>query len=486
MYCRTDTAQLIQRLGLSLSLVLLCCVPALLFAQEQIALPTAQEAIDPDAAASTRGNEQENGEAIEPPDRSRILYIDVPVPLEAGIDPVFPDELSIGEAVTQSSAQQRVQIMRDYNQTIVAIEQDGGAWDQALTEELTALGTLQQQEGAHPLAIDTLSRAMHINRINEGLHTLGQVPVVERMIDSYAALGDWPSVDLYQNYLYFVQQKAYGSEDPRLIPVLHRLGQWNIEAFNLGFGDPLGGRLSTAQLLFNAATRMVGIHFGTDDERYVPYLRSVAYSAYLVSLHPDRMSEIDRIDYLTARENLRRQLNERRSPEPRGYQAGVDALQEVADIYREQGDEPYKLAEALANQADWQLMFDRVRTAEELYSEAWQVLAETENSEELIDQLFGQVRPIPTFADQAINLSLGSSDSLERHNLHYDYADVRLSVNQFGAPRDVEVLTEETEENARQLSRLRRQIQRAIFRPLIVDGEIESSEGHIFRYRYWY
>ena len=59
-------------------------------------------------------------------------------------------------------------------------------------------------------------------------------------------------------------------------------------------------------------------------------------------------------------------------------------------------------------------------------------------------------------------------------------------MNQFGAPRDVEVLTEETEENARQLSRLRRQIQRAIFRPLIVDGEIESSEGHIFRYRYWY
>lgn len=474
MTFRTDTARIFHSLGLCL--LLLCWAPTWLFAQETV---------NGELAASDGGNGGDESEVPEPPDRSRILYIDVPVPMEAGIDPIFPGESPVSETALNSTAQQRVQVMRDYDQAIVAIEQNGGAWDQALTEELTALGALQQQDGAHPQAIDTLSRAMHINRINEGLHTLGQVPLVERMIESYAALGDWPNVDLYQNYLYFVQQKAYGSDDPRLIPVLHRLGQWNIEAFNLGFGDPLGGRLSTAQLLFNAATRMVGIHFGRNDERYVSYLRSVANSAYLVSLHPDQMSEIDRIDYLTARENLRRQLNERRSPEPRGYQAGVDALQEVVDIYREEG-EPYKLAEALANQADWQLMFDRFRTAQEIYAEAWQVLEETENGEELIGQLFGQVRPIPTFANQAKNLSLGSSDSQERQNLHYDYADVSLSVNQFGAPRDVEMITEETEENARQLSRLRREILRSIFRPLIVDGQIESSEGHVFRYRYWY
>lgn len=475
MYCRTDSARIFHSLGLGL--LLLCWAPTSI---------VAQEVVDGELAAHDGEIGGDGSEVIEPPDRSRILYIDVPVPLEEGIDPVFPGELPVSETASNNSAQQRVQVMRDYDQAIVAIEQNGGAWDQALTEELAALGALQQQDGAHPQAIDTLSRAMHINRINEGLHTLGQVPLVERMIDSYAALGDWPSVDLYQNYLYFIQQKAYGSDDPRLIPVLHRLGQWNIEAFNLGFGDPLGGRLSTAQLLFNAATRMVGIHFGRNDERYVSYLRSVAHSAYLVSLHPDQMSEIDRIDYLTSRENLRRQLNEPRSPEPRGYQAGVDALQEVVDIYREEGSEPYKLAEALANQADWQLMFDRFRAAQEIYEEAWQVLAETENGEELIAQLFGQVRPIPTFANQATNLSLGSSDSQERQNLHYDYADVSLSVNQFGAPRGVEVLTEETEENARQLSRLHREILRSIFRPKIVDGQIESSEGHMFRYRYWY
>ncbi len=461
--------------------VLLCFPSGWLAAQQS----------QPEASISALENQDsvesvETVEAAAPPDRSRILYIDVPQQIAIGIDPVFPEGPLLPAEMASSDAQQRVRVMRNYEGNIAAIERDGGAWDRLLTEELSALGALQQQEGAHTQAIDTLGRAMHINRINEGLHTLGQVPLVERIIDSYAALGDWSNVDLYQNYLYFVQQKAYGSEDPRLIPVLHRLGEWNIEAFNLGFGDPLGGRLSTAQLLFNAATRMVGMHFGRNDERYVSYLRSVAQSAYLVSLHPDYMSEINRPDYMNSQEMLRHQLNESRSPEPRGYAAGVAALQEVADIHREQGDQPYLLAEALANQADWQLLFDRYRNAEELYAEAWQILAETENSEELLAELFGQVRPIPTFAELPTNLMLGSADSQERNTLHYDYADVRFDVNQNGAPRSVEVLTEETEENARQLSRLRREVLRSVFRPLIIDGQIESSEGHVFRYRYWY
>ena len=461
-------------LGKLICATALCCASGYLLAQEQVS-DAADDVVPAD----------EPIESAEPPDRSRILFIDIPVTVEAGVDPIFPDEAA-AVVPDRETSQQRVRVMRNYDSAIAAIEADGGAWDRALTEELSALGSLQQQLGDHPAAIDTLSRAMHINRINEGLHTLGQVPLVERMIDSYAALGDWPNVDLYQNYLYFVQQKAYGSDDPRLIPVLHKLGVWNLEAFSLGFGDPLGGRLSTAQLLFNAATRMVGMHFGRDDERYVSNLRSIARSAYLVSMNPETISEIGRPEFRSSQEILRDQLNEIEPIEISGFRAGQDALQEIVDIYREKGDSPYLLAEALANLADWQLMFSRGRMADELYAEAWQILAELEDSEELIDRLFGQVRPIPTFASLPTNLLLGSSDSQKRPSLHHDYADIRFGVNQNGAPRDVEVLTEESEGNGRQLSRLRREVLRSTFRPLIVDGKRVDSEGHQFRYRYWY
>jgi tetratricopeptide (TPR) repeat protein len=418
--------------------------------------------------------------------RSRILYIDVPVPFRPGQDPEMPPPIVPALPEEDAAFQRRAQEMQDYSAGIARTELQGGAWDQSLVEQLSALGGLQQQQGDHQTAIETLSRAMHVNRINAGLHTLDQVPVVEQMIDSYMALGDWENVDLYQNYLYFVQHKAFGGNDPRLIPVLHDLGQWNIEAFGIGFGEPLGVRLSRAQLLFGTAASMVGIHFGRNDERYVSYLRSLANSAYLVALHPDYMREIGRPEYRSQQDILWRQLNAPGRREPRGFQVGLDALQEIVDYYRDLGESRYALAEALVNLADWHLMFDRYRTAEEHYAQAWAILEESENSAELLAQLFGQVVPIPTFASLPNNLLIGSTASQERVALQQDYADVRLDLTDDGAPRNVEVISPETEANSQQLSRLRREVRLSVFRPQIVDGEMVASEGHLFRYRYWY
>lgn len=444
----------------------------------------------PDRASRAAAEQQESG-APEPlpaaEERSRILYIDVPVPLVPGQDPQLPPPSIITATLEEEAAfQQREVGIRDYNAAIARIELEGGPWDEGLVEELSALGGLQQLQGDHESAIETLNRAMHINRINDGLHTLSQVPVVKQLIDSHMALGDWANVDLYQNYLYFVQHRAYGRGDPRLIPVLYDLGQWNIQAFNLGFGEPLGGRLSSAQLLFNAAASMVGIHFGRNDERYVSYLRSLAHSAYLVALHPDYIREIERPEYRSQQDVLWQQLNVPGRREPRGFGVGLGALEEIVNYYRDTGESRYALAEAITNLADWHLMFDRYRSAEESYAEAWAILEESANSAELLDQLFGQVVAIPTFASLPTNLLMGSSSSGERLPLHQDYADVRLDLTDDGAPRNVEVISPETEANSGQLARLRREVRLSVFRPKIVNGEMVDSEGHLFRYRYWY
>jgi hypothetical protein len=436
--------------------------------------------------ADESGSDSAEAEPVQLRDRSRILYIDVPVPVIPGQEPEFPQAQFTSGAAQSAELQDQARIIEDYASAINDIERQGGAWDQLLVEELTALGALQQQQGQHLQATETLTRALHVNRINSGLHAIDQVPVVEQLIESYLALGDWANVDLYQNYLYYVQHRAYGGNDPRLIPVLNTLGLWNIEAFNLGFGEPLGIRLSTAQLLFASAARMVGTYFGSEDERLVPYLRNIARSAYLVSQYPDYMREVDGPEYRASQQDLGRQLGFDRLRNPRGFGAGREALLEVVEYFQVQPGAEYELAEAVANLADWNLIFERYRRAEELYGEAWKILAEQENSEELLERLFGQVIPIPTFAQLPTNLLLGASDSQDKLGLQHDYADVRMDVGQDGAPRRVEVITEENEANDRQLSRLRREVRDTVFRPLIVGGEIRESSGHVFRYRYWF
>lgn len=418
--------------------------------------------------------------------RSPLLYFDTPIAVEDGLDPVLPSRALPLDPQSDPNFGMRSDSIREYASTVSDIELDGGAWDRGLVEELAALGRLQQQQGDHLAAIETLDRAVHVNRINSGLYTLEQIPVVEQLIQSYMALGDWEQADIYNNYLFHVQQKAYGSDDPRLIPVLDRLATWHIQAFKIGYGNLRGLRLRQSQMMFNAAARMVGIHFGRNDERFVSYQRNIADSAFLVASNPDLMLEIERPEHRNMQQLLAQRLNEQRQIQPPGFRTGERALREIVMHYQEQGDDPYALAEAITHLADWYLIFDRRRGTLDNYKLAWEILQGLENREELTEQLFGKVAPLPSFASsiQPPDAFYRSEDGTEA--LKFDYAELTFDVTTNGVVRNVKSVSEETEANQAQLSKLRILVRSRRFRPLIVDGEPQHSTENHFRYRYWY
>ncbi len=418
--------------------------------------------------------------------RSPLLRVDRPVLVVEGIDPIISSDASLLDPALDPAFEQRTDSISQYNDTVVEIELDGGAWDDSLVEELSALGRLQQQQGDHLAAIETLDRAIHINRINSGLYTLEQVSVVEQLIQSYMALGDWERADIYNNYLFHVQQKAFGADDPRLIPVLDRLATWNMQAFNIGYGSLLGIRLRQSQIMFNAAARMVSIHFGESDERIVEYQRSIANSSYLIARNPDLMMEIARPEYRNMQQMLAEKLNQQRAVQPPGFRTGERALQEVIEFYREQGDDPYALAEAIAHLGDWYLMFDRRRGTLDSYRLAWEILQAQENGEELTERLFGSVTPLPAFTSsvQIPDAYYRTKDGSKA--LNFDYTDLTFDVTEKGLVRNVRSVSEETEANQAQLSKLRIWVRSNRFRPLIVDGVPQRSNENHFRYRYWY
>lgn len=419
-------------------------------------------------------------------DRSRLLYIDAPISVQSGLDPVLREIPEAPRPEEDPDYELRSESISRYSASVADIEATGGTWDESLAEELISLGELQQQQGDHLLAVETFDRAIHINRINSGLHTLEQIPAIEQLIQSHLAMGDWEQADVYNNYLYYVQQKAFGRDDPRLIPVLDKLATWNIQAFNIGYGELLGMRLREAQIMFLAAARMVGIHFGTTDERRVGYLRNIANSAYLLSRNQDLLMEINQPELRSSQTILMTTLNGAASVIPPGFQSGERALAEISDYYRERDDAPFELADAIANQADWYLIFNRRSQANEYYREAWQVLQEQDNSEELTDRLFGQVVPIPTFAKSVENPVAIYQANDESDALQHDFADLVFDVTASGLVRNATVITEETTEKSSHHARLRGIVRDSLFRPIIVDGEPQRSYGNHFRYRYWY
>jgi tetratricopeptide (TPR) repeat protein len=411
---------------------------------------------------------------------SPLLYVDAPVLVPEGLDSV----MIMGPAVSDSdpeadpSLELRLASIRQYKRSVSDIELRGGAWDGSLVEELSALGRLQQEQGDHEAAIVTLDRAIHVNRINSGLYTLEQVPEIEQLLQSHMALGNWEQADIYNNYLFLVQQKSYGSDDPRLIPVLDSLATWNVQAFNIGYGDLLGLRLQESMYMFAVAARMVGVHFGKSDERFVAYLKNVAISAHMLSSNQNLMMRVDRPEY--------RDLEQMRGAKTPSFKTGVSALTEIIRFYEEQGDDAYVLAEAITYLADWCLMFDRRRAALQNYTLAWQVLQEQENADELTERLFGRVVPLPSFSSSVEIPAAFYMNEDRTAALDFDYADLTFEVTGSGHARNVESITEETADNSLQLSGLRASVRASRFRPLLVDGELMQSNDNVFRYRYWY
>ena len=420
--------------------------------------------------------------------RARMYYLERPVVVDVspGSLPNYvplPQGIETSEIGLQSGADSET--IQRYVLAIEMIENTGGVWDSQLVEQLSTLGNLQQQRLNHPAAIEAYRRAVQIKRIAQGLHTPDQIPFLENMIDSLVAAEEWEQADLYSDYLFFVQPNAYGINAPRLIPALERLASWNIRAFNLGYGDHLGARLSNAQMLLSAGLRAVVAHYGRQDERFLQYLKELARSAYYVKMYPEYLAGLDQPEFRARQENLRQKLNSF-TIYPRSFSLGEAALKDIITYHIQENGSVFSIAEAITHLADWYLLFDRRSNAQSRYLQAWSLLSTEPDGDQLKEKLFGRVVLLPTFMEVPKNLEMRASIPKVRSNLTYSTADVSFSVSITGGVRDLNVLTEENDENANLLSRLRRSIRFSKFRPVIENGRPVHSAGHVFRYRYWY
>jgi len=343
----------------------------------------------------------------------------------------------------------------------------------------------RNQQGDYLAAIESHQQALQIQRINSGLHTLDQIPLVERLIDSYIAMGEWGQADAYQEYLCYIQRKSHGSDSPQLISALGRLGDWHLKLIAIDKGDPLEARLRSARGLYIKAANMVDEHHGKDDPRYVEFLQGVARSAYLANENRSELRETNRA---------------RNGGPPDEYQAAMDfspirsmnneareALTSIVRHFENREVAREQLAEATAQLADWYLLTGYRSRARETYRQAWDILAEEEDADELRRQLFGQVRQIPVYAfdnTEWMIESLAYEKSEEK--LHHDFVDIRLDVTAWGRVRNIETVSEAPSGAESQHRWIRREIRRSWFRPVLIEGETTLSTDNLFRFRYWY
>jgi hypothetical protein len=399
-----------------------------------------------------------------------------------------------------------------YEKVIVDLELAGGPYEPRLDQELLALANLLQQTGDYNRAQEILDRASHVNRVNNGLFNLSQLPIIDETIENHLARGDLVAADAQQEYLMYVQRKNLGDNSVDLLPALTRYAEWNVFAFSARMlptsalaieGDGTdreqpsattlerfrADRLLNAQNIYQTIIQIMTNNFGVADRRLLDVERQLALTNYffattfvMSSTDPGLSASMGYTSNLLPYELPAGGANSL------GYRQGRQALERRVEYMGNMNDiSPTDLAQAKIELGDWLLTFNKRMGALDVYDGVYQELLAAEVPQARIDALLSPSLPreIPEFLQHGYSrkaLELPADLALE----YKGYIDVEFTLNRYGACGPVKVLGKAPTATPDIESRLLRNLRRSQFRPRYDNGKVRETDLVQLRYYYTY
>jgi hypothetical protein len=378
----------------------------------------------------------------------------------------WPDARIIAPRVAAIPA--TAQESADYQQQLNLLEGQGGPYADTLAEPLASLARLHWQGGDVESAQKAYQRALHVVRINEGLYSERQVPILKELFDLYRMTGDMATLDARYDY-YF---RLYGSGQPPYSPV--RLGaaleylRWQREALRLELDKSDTQRLLALYDLNEEILHGAAVSADVDLGAYQELVLSQLRNLYLLE---DRYEPRD--DALNAA-NARVTSAWADGQDFGGHR--LDAIQRTALargrklleelIARTPPDQIEALAASYLELADWNQWNDRRSEALAAYGQVVTLL-QGAGEADLLLQWLGQSVELPANGAfwQPRFLAEGEEPIV---------VQARYDVSAGGRADNIEA-TAMASENESKASRLRRKLAQTRFRPRIVNGEAEAE-----------
>lgn len=355
--------------------------------------------------------------------------------------------------------------LQSYDEQIARLEAQGGALNPLLAEALLAAGAVYSAAGRHDEALQVYRRALHISRVNEGLHNLAHAHIVERILESGEALGDIEAQYRDFRFLYWIHRRNLDAGDPRLVSVADRIARW-------GLGLRVAGEYALEQLLYAEVRNkevidMLEARPEDPPGRLLTALyRSAVFNYYLaVDALSGSISITDnRAKLMQAGRRVfdAEEWQARYALADESFERGRSALSRIEEITTASLDrEPARHAEALVFGGDWYNAFQQPRQAVRRYRDAWKLLADRGLREEL-DRVFGRPHRVGP-------LSVPGEEYVVTPSEEYVVALIRVPAS--GRPRDIRIVLTEPPDDARLARRASRSLSSTVFRPRFEDGE---------------
>ena len=355
-----------------------------------------------------------------------------------------------------------------FRHRITTLESKYGALDHRLAEKFLSLGLAYRVNGELYQAISALRQALHISRINKGLHHLMHVPIVDLILDSHTKLSDWAAVERQHRYRYWIHRREVDKNSDDFIDVAIEFAAWETQAYDLDTGVPAFRQLRDAQAALVTVEETISAKNGTADPRMIRVLNLRAMANLNLATHVNN-TEVDPVTGGPVSGETIADVISRRNLIIECFVNGKQALEQVVNISK-LADQPIQHGLALANLADWELVFDRPRYSTRNYRRAYELLQSAGLSKEELAVEFEKPRRMSRFTVQR-----RTPEEAEMSNSDAAYVTASFKVTLTGHARNVKVVEVKPVNNSRIVRRTRAALRVARFRPRINDqGPVEA------------
>lgn len=348
------------------------------------------------------------------------------------------DEILTGDELPGSEQALQIQSLYDSRASVDQLDSKQGAYGYELSEALIDLGRAYYSLGRQEDALQAFTRALHVYRVNEGLYDLGQVKIVEMIIESNTAKRDWEALSQNYDYLYWVYRRGYGQSDPRLLPLIDRIGQWRLNAYYYGNNGLAVEHLIKADDLYAKAMQMIHSGVSMDDKERVKFLSYIAVFNYHIADNVRdkfKMSIRDIRKVMIANERPTPYVNEIAVRDFYYWQSvfkGERAIDDIVELHAAKlPASAVEYARALIFLGDYYLALKKRWEAMGSYKRAYQALVDNHVNNERINELFGEPKPLKTLSyseEGAFEIATGTA-----------YVDAVLDVSGSGWPSNIKI-----------------------------------------------
>jgi hypothetical protein len=353
------------------------------------------------------------------------------------------------------------------------IESAQGAYSAELPEQMLSLGLSLQRQQRHSEAVDVFKRGVHLARINNGLYSAEQIPLLQGQVKSLIAMGEYAEADERQHYLYKVQLRSLGSGIQRAVALMQQ-ANWQYNAYRLGLGWQGFGRLTNMWDLYRFALNDVIEAEGETSLNLLAPLNGMLRTQYLISAYQGDTGETE-LSFGSSYSS-HQDPNQFFSYRSQSYKKGQSIIAAIYDVQREHyGDDSIEAASALVMLGDWAQWNGKEEESSEVYRHAIAELAALDDAQEKTGRLFAEPVPLP---DMDGIRPLPPAVSVEQGNILLEFG-----VDPRGRVTDLVRQDEDDDgEFDAQAIRLMRELRKTKFRPRFEAGEPVGTEKLVRAY----